>query len=48
MGVADYLWLARGNTILNSVNSPGFVSTSILPPQTGRDLRTQDSRDGAR
>ena len=32
MGVADYLELVRGNTILNSVKSPGSVSTSTLPP----------------
>src|SRR6476620_9043852 len=32
MGLADYLWLVRGNTILNSVKSPGSVSTSMLPP----------------
>jgi hypothetical protein len=30
--VVDYLWLVRGNTILNSVKSPGSVSTSMLPP----------------
>jgi len=29
---AYYLWLVRGNTILNSVKSPGSVSTSMLPP----------------
>jgi hypothetical protein len=28
----DYLWFVRGNTILNSVKSPGSVSTSMLPP----------------
>src|SRR3982075_4148991 len=32
MGVADYPLLVRGNTILNSVNIPGSVSTSMLPP----------------
>jgi hypothetical protein len=32
MGVTDYLWLIRGNTILNSVKSPSSVSTSMLPP----------------
>jgi hypothetical protein len=32
IGVADYLWLVRGNTILNSVKSPASVSTSILSP----------------
>ena len=32
MGVADYRRLVRGNTILNSVNCPGSVSTSIVPP----------------
>jgi hypothetical protein len=32
MGLADYLWFVRGNTTLNSVNSPGSVSTSMLPP----------------
>jgi len=32
MGVADYLELVRGNTTLNSVKSPGSVSTSTLPP----------------
>ena len=32
MVMADYLWLVRGNTILNSVNSPGSVSTSMRPP----------------
>jgi hypothetical protein len=29
IGVADYLWLVRGNTILNSVKSPGSVSRLI-------------------
>ena len=32
MSVANYLRLVRGNTILNSVNCPGSVSTSMLPP----------------
>src|ERR1700738_3427508 len=32
IGAADYLGLVRGNTILNSVKSPGSVSTSMLPP----------------
>jgi hypothetical protein len=38
MSEANYLGLVRGkrlvrgNTILNSVNSPGSVSTSMLPP----------------
>ena len=32
IGVVDYLWLVRGNTILNWVKSPGSVSTSMLPP----------------
>jgi hypothetical protein len=32
MGGADYLWLVRGKTILNSVKRPDSVSTSILPP----------------
>ena len=32
MSVLDYLWLVRGNTILNSVKNPGAVSTSMLPP----------------
>jgi len=32
MGVANYLWLVRGNTILNSAKSPGSVSTSMVPP----------------
>src|SRR3984957_3038316 len=32
MSAADYLWLARGNTILNSVKTPGSIATSIVPP----------------
>src|ERR1019366_3440712 len=32
MDVQDYLWLVRGRTILNSVKTPGSVSTSMLPP----------------
>jgi hypothetical protein len=33
LGTAGYLWLVRGNTILNSVKSPGSVSTLMLPPR---------------
>jgi hypothetical protein len=32
IALADYLWPVRGNTILNSVNNPGSVATSMLPP----------------
>ena len=32
MGVANYPWPVRGNTILNSVKTPGSVATSMLPP----------------
>ena len=32
MGEANHIWLARGNTILNSVKTPGSVATSMLPP----------------
>src|SRR4051794_34867474 len=31
-GLPDYLWDVRGMTILNSVNLPGALSTSMLPP----------------
>src|SRR3954469_11402381 len=32
LGLLHYLWHVRGRTILNSVNLPGALSRSMLPP----------------